>query len=77
MHMVGAMPVSEKPGSEDGPIFCFWIGDQDPESLIDEIAEFISGYDLTGIRFVRALPNAAPSFPENITFENMVRNESD
>lgn len=69
--------MSEKSGSEDGPIFCFWIGDQDPESVIDEVAEFIAGYDLSGIRFVRALPNAVLSSPENFDSENMMRNESD
>jgi len=55
-HTAGTMPVSEQPGFDDGSIFCFWVGDQDPESVIDEVAEFIFNYDVAGVRFVRALP---------------------
>ncbi|RWA55726.1 hypothetical protein AU476_06385 [Cupriavidus sp. UYMSc13B] len=65
--MAGTMPVSEKPESDDDSIFCFWIGDQDPESVIDEVAEFIACYYVVDVFFVRALPDMVRVSLEKLT----------
>ncbi|CAM3374781.1 hypothetical protein CBM2586_P80010 [Cupriavidus phytorum] len=65
--MAGTLPVSEKPESDNDSIFCFWIGDQDPESVIDEVAEFIACYYVADVFFVRALPDMARVSLEKLT----------
>ncbi|WP_454754706.1 hypothetical protein [Cupriavidus necator] len=66
-HIAGTIPVSEKPEFDDGSIFCFWIGDQDPESVIEEVAGFIACYDVVGVYFVRALPDMVGVSLEKLT----------
>ncbi|WP_026201024.1 hypothetical protein, partial [Cupriavidus sp. UYPR2.512] len=58
---------SEKPESDDDSIFCFWIGDQDPESVIDEVAEFIACYYVVDVFFVRAFPDMVRVSLEKLT----------
>lgn len=56
--LMGCTYISDGVGTDNGSIFCYWIGDQDPQNpdLLSDIQAHINDYDVVGLRFIRALP---------------------
>lgn len=61
--LVGDLLITESPGTANGSVFCFWLGNKtlsDP-AVIEAIQEYIDDHDVVGIRVVFGLPKDAHS----------------
>ena len=59
----GDVLVSEAPGTCEGSIFAYWIGDKkiESEGVLASIQEHVDDHDVVGLRVIYAFPDGAHS----------------
>ena len=74
-EMVDHLFVSEMPGTINGSIYGYWIGDKavDSPDVVRAIQSHVEQHDVVGLRYIRALPETVhPAIASKLSLENPV-----